>query len=137
MLSWEPGADRVRGRGRELTDDADWGKSHKDGDLSTGLRAMHSLETWTSFRAVLEVKGGVREKGQRGSRHSGHEQLPEDFCCNAEQRQVDSCGGSGVEGELFFFIILFLVAVKRLELESGSYSIGAMCGASHCGGFSC
>lgn len=57
MLSWEPGADRSQGRGRELTDDADWGKSHKDGDLSTGLRAMHSLETWTSFRAVLEVKG--------------------------------------------------------------------------------
>lgn len=114
------------------------GASHVRTETSApALGPWHSLETWTSFRAVLEVKGGVREKGQRGSRHSGHEHLPEGFCCNAAQRQVDSCRGSGVEGELFFFIILFLVAVKRLELESGSYSIAAMCGASHCGGFSC
>ena len=33
----------------------------------------------------------MREEGQRGRRHSGHEQLLEGFGCKAEQRQVGSC----------------------------------------------
>lgn len=62
---WELGADRVRGRGREMTDDADWGKSRKDGDFSTGLRAM-------AFAGDLDqFQGGAG--GERGREREGPE----------------------------------------------------------------
>lgn len=38
VLSWGTRVQTGSGAGRELTDDADWGKSRKDGGLSTGLR---------------------------------------------------------------------------------------------------
>ena len=75
---------------RTRADSADWGKSRKDRDLSTGLRAMALTGDRGQFQGGAGGERG-RERRAREDADSGHEQLLEGFGCKAEQRHVGSC----------------------------------------------
>ena len=53
----------VRGIGRELTDDADRGKSRKDRDLSTGLRAVAFTGDLDQFQGGAGSERGCEREG--------------------------------------------------------------------------